>query len=186
MDLTILILSATHTEGPRELPLDVLASDAPQKMNGALASAQSHYLSGRYRDCFAECLAAIECALMDVSDEHGWPARSTENVRWLTDRCVSERWIPAFAKPPLLFLQTYLEEGAFSNDGRGTLGGAQDELAARYALHLSAVTLILLADAGRPGITGKPFGIPARLIGTAAPEGRNQQQFPPEPRQDAA
>ena len=111
-------------------------------------SAHEHYRHQRFQEAINECLKALESTLKVICQKRGWPFQDKDTASTLIRTISGHNLVPQY-------LQTHLESGVpairnrESGHGSGTTPRQVDEHLAAYVLHLTASTIVFLAEAER-------------------------------------
>ncbi len=114
--------------------------------NDEFLSAHEHYRHGRYKECLNDCLKSFESTMRTICNRRGWQLQSNATAANLIKACIDNALLPSF-------LNSQLESGIttvrnkLSGHGQGETPVTVPEHLARYALHLTATTILLLAEA---------------------------------------
>ncbi|MHC4406100.1 MAG: DUF7014 domain-containing protein, partial [Planctomycetota bacterium] len=87
-----------------------------------------------------------------VCHHKGWPYKQKDTAKVLITTCLDKGLVPTFSQQQLTSLRTLLESGVptvrnkQSGHGQGMEQHDVPQHLARYALHLTAATVLLLAD----------------------------------------
>ena len=132
--------------------LQLLADPAYEGANEEFLGAHEHYRHRRNAECLVDCLKAFESTMKIICDAKGWPYNQNDTASKLIKVCLDNDLVPTFSDQQLTSLRTLLESGIPTvRNKRGGHGqgvqrvGVPDSLA-RYALHLSAATILLLVE----------------------------------------
>lgn len=135
--------------------LQLLSDPAYKGANEEFLKAHEHYRHGRYGECLNECLKAFESTMKIVCDRKGWTYGETATARKLIEICLDHKLVPIFSQQQLTSLRTLLESGVptarnkQSGHGQGSQLVQVPDILARYALHLTAANVVLLADSAK-------------------------------------
>lgn len=114
--------------------------------NDEFLSAHEHYRHGKYKECLNDCLKAFESTMRVICNRRGWEVPSNATASKLIKACVDNNLLPPY-------LNSQLENGVptvrnkLGGHGQGETPVVVPEHLARYALHLTATTILLLAEA---------------------------------------
>lgn len=132
--------------------LHLLSDEEYEGANEEFLKAHEHYRHGRYAECLVDCNKAFESTMKIICDRKGWPYKQNDTAKTLIKTCLSNGLIPTFSEQQLTSIRTLLESGiSTARNKRGGHGqGVQrievpDSLA-RYVLHLTAATILLLVE----------------------------------------
>lgn len=114
--------------------------------NDEFLNAHEHYRHGKYKECLNDCLKAFESTMRVICNRRGWDVSEKATASALIKACIDNELLPSF-------LNSQLESAIptvrnkLSGHGQGETPVAVPEHLARYALHLTATTILLLAEA---------------------------------------
>ncbi|MEQ8767532.1 MAG: hypothetical protein RL885_26730 [Planctomycetota bacterium] len=135
--------------------LTVLADPAYEGANEEFRKAHEHYRSGRPKEAINECLKSLESVLKSICISKNWTFRETDTARVLIGIVLDNGILPKFMESQLGTFRSLLESGipAVRNKTAGHGQGEESvhvpNYLASYALHLTATTILLLADAAK-------------------------------------
>jgi hypothetical protein len=135
--------------------LQVLVGDEYAGANEEFMKAHEHYRHQRYQECLNECLKAFESTMKIICHEKGWAFQQTDTASKLIKVCLDKGLIPTFSEQQLTSLRTLLESGVptvrnkRAGHGQGTQRNEVPAHLAQYALHITAATILLLAECAR-------------------------------------
>lgn len=141
-----------HVEGVERAItlLHELSFDGP---NREFLAAHEHYRHGRHKEAIVEALKALESTLKTICDMRGWHYPPNATAKPLLELVFNNGLIPAFLESHFSALRSTLESGLPTTRNR-TAGHGQGATPVdvpahlvSYALHLSAVSIVLLAEA---------------------------------------
>jgi hypothetical protein len=121
--------------------------------NDEFLRAHEHYRNARYKECLNECLKAFESVMKAICKKRRWPFSETDTAKRLLETCLANELIPAFWQSHFAGLRATLESGIptvrnrTSGHGQGIQPTSVPPAVASYVLHLTATTLLFLADA---------------------------------------
>lgn len=121
--------------------------------NDEFLRAHEHYRNARYKECLNECLKAFESVMKATCKKRRWPFSETDTAKRLLETCLANELIPAFWQSHFVGLRATLESGIptvrnrTSGHGQGIQPTSVPPAVASYVLHLTATTLLFLADA---------------------------------------
>jgi len=122
-------------------------------VNDEFLRAHEHYRNARYKECLNECLKAFESVMKAICKKRRWPFSETDTAKRLLETCLANELIPAFWQSHFAGLRATLESGVptvrnrTSGHGQGIQPTSVPHAVASYVLHLTATTLLFLADA---------------------------------------
>lgn len=126
------------------------------KFNGAneeFLKAHEHYRHGRYKECMVDALKSFESTLKAICERRGWKIQSTDTAKVLIKTCLDAGLFPQFLESQMGSVRSLLESGVptvrnkMGGHGQGTEPIAVPEYFARYALNLTATSILLVAEA---------------------------------------
>jgi hypothetical protein len=115
-----------------------------------------HYRHGDFEACLNECLKTFESIMKIICDAKKWPydaARAT--AKPLIQTCIDNDLFPTFSESQLTALRTLLESGVptlrnkKAGHGAGSTPHNVPAELARYAINLTASTVLLLVEAAK-------------------------------------
>lgn len=115
--------------------------------------AHEHYRRGRYEESLADCLKSFESTMKAICHNREWPYNQTDTAKRLIEIVLAKGLIPAYLQSEFTGLRTSLESGIptvrnkQSGHGQGVEQREVPRHLAAYLLHLTAATILLLADA---------------------------------------
>ena len=116
--------------------------------------AHEQYRKGDTKDSLSNCLKAFESVMKAICDMRGWQYdkdRSTAQV--LIKICFDNRLIPKYWESHYSSLRSLLESGVptgrnkLGSHGQGTAPTSVPDYLAAYMLHMTAATIVFLAEA---------------------------------------
>jgi len=132
--------------------LRMLADKRYRGANEEFLKAHEHYRHERYHECLNECLKAFESTMKIICHEKRWPYKQTDTAKVLIKTCLDNALVPTFSQQQLTSLRTLLESGIptvlnkESGHGQGVQQSDVPGHLARYALHLTAATILLFVE----------------------------------------
>jgi hypothetical protein len=133
--------------------LAVLRGEAFRGANEEFLLAHEHYRHGRHKECLVDCLKAFESTMKSICKLREWPAQPTDTAKTLIATCFANGLFPAYLDSQLASLRSLLESGVPTvrnkngGHGQGPDRVAVPEYLARYALNLTATSILFLAEA---------------------------------------
>ena len=121
--------------------------------NDEFLNAHEHYRHGKYKECLNDCLKAFESTMRTICNRRGWKVPSNATASKLVAACADNGLLQSFLDSQMVSVKTLLESGVptvrnkLGGHGQGETLVAVPEHLARYALHLTATTILLLAEA---------------------------------------
>ena len=141
-----------HSEAVKPV-LNLLKTKSYHSVNEEFLSAHEHYRHGRYEESTTECLKAIESLLKTICTKRGWAYDQKDTAKKLIAVVLNNGLIPPFMQNQLNVMQTLLESGVptvrnkLAGHGQGPTSRVMPDYIASYVLHLTATTILLLANA---------------------------------------
>ncbi|GAA6169409.1 STM4504/CBY_0614 family protein [Sessilibacter corallicola] len=141
-----------HSEAVKPV-LSLLKAKAYHAVNEEFLSAHEHYRHGKYEESTIDCLKALESLLKIICTNRGWAYDTKDTAKKLIGIVLSNGLIPSFMQNQLNVMQTLLESGVptvrnkLAGHGQGPTSRTMPDYVASYTLHLTASTLLLLANA---------------------------------------
>jgi hypothetical protein len=121
--------------------------------NNEFLLAHEHYRHKRYKECLNACLSSFESTMKAICANRKWAYSSKDTARALIETCLKNNLIPVFWQSHLSGLRSTLEGGVptarnrTSGHGQGAAPTEIPESLASYVLHLTATTILFLAEA---------------------------------------
>lgn len=141
-----------HSEAVKPA-LTVLRGSAFEGANEEFLVAHEHYRHGRYKECLVDALKAFESTMKAICKLRGWTTQPNNTAKALISICLSNGLLPTYLDSQFTSLRSLLESGipAVRNKngghGQGTDPMTVPEYLARYALNLTATTILFLVEA---------------------------------------
>ncbi|MBD2232849.1 STM4504/CBY_0614 family protein [Phormidium tenue] len=141
-----------HSEAVKPT-LAILRESGFQGANEEFLLAHEHYRHGRNKECLVECLKAFESTMKAICELRGWPTQSNDTAKSLLNICFANGLLPTYLNSQFTSLRSLLESGVPTvrnkngGHGQGTIPIAVPEYMARYALNLTATSILFLVDA---------------------------------------
>ena len=116
-------------------------------------SAHRHYRRRETKEALNECLKALESVMKSVCDKRGWRYPSGAPAKILIDVCFKNGLISPFWQSHYSSLRGLLESSVptvrnkLSGHGQGVKPVTVPTHIAAYALHMTASTIVFLAEA---------------------------------------
>lgn len=132
--------------------LQLLTNPTYEGANDEFLKAHEHFRHGRNGECLNECLKAFESTMKIICDRKGWKYNQTDTAKTLIKICLDNKLIATFSEQQLTSLRTLLESGIptarnkQSGHGKGVQKIEVSDALARFVLHLSAATIVLLVE----------------------------------------
>lgn len=133
--------------------LTVLRGKEFQGANEEFLLAHEHYRHGRFKECLVFSLKAFESTIKAICKIRGWTFQAGDTAKSLIAICLKEGLIPQYSETQFATLRGLLESGVPTmrnkNGGHGQGADIVDVPAylARYALNLTATTILFLTEA---------------------------------------
>lgn len=141
-----------HSEAVKPV-LSLLNTNKYSAVNEEFLTAHEHYRHSRYEESATECLKSLESLLKTICTNRNWSYESKDTVKRLINIVLNEGLVPSFMQTQLNMVQALLESGIptirnkLAGHGQGPNTRDMPEYVASYALHLTATTLLFLANA---------------------------------------
>lgn len=135
--------------------LRVLSGKEYQGPNDEFLSAHEHYRHGHYKESVNDCLKALESTLKVICKKRSWPYKETDTAKTLIDVVLSNGLVPSFLQSQLGSLRSLLESGIptvrnkMAGHGQGSEPKEVPQHIASYVLHMTATTILFLAESER-------------------------------------
>ena len=149
----IIVQTNTVLHAEAVLPaLSLLNSRHYAGANEEFLKAHEHYRHERYPECLNECLKAFESTMKIICHQKGWQYNQSDTAKVLIKTCLDMSLVPTFSQQQLTSLRTLLESGVptvrnkQSGHGQGVQQRDVPGHLARYALHLTAATILLFIE----------------------------------------
>lgn len=133
--------------------LAVLHDESFKGANEEFLKAHEHYRHGRYKECLVDALKAFESTMKTICDLRGWPTQPTDTARNLIAICLSNGLFPTHLNSQFSSIRSLLESGIptvrnkSGGHGQGSSPVAVPEYLARYALNLTATSILFMVEA---------------------------------------
>ncbi len=141
-----------HSEAVKPA-LAVLRQAGFEGANEEFLHAHEHYRHGRYKECIVDALKAFESTMKAICKLRGWPNQPGDTAKTLIATCLGNGLLPQYFETQFSSLRSLLESGvpAVRNKNGGHGQGAEPvvvpEYLARYALNLTATTVLFFVEA---------------------------------------
>lgn len=141
-----------HSEAVKPA-LTVLRGAGFRGANEEFLLAHEHYRHGRHKECLVDSLKAFESTMKAICKLRGWATQSGDTAKALIATCLSNGLLPPYLESQFSSLRSLLESGVptVRNKNGGHGQGADPvvvpEYLARYALNLTATTVLFLVEA---------------------------------------
>ena len=133
--------------------LHVLCDRMYKGANDEYLNAHRHYRHGRYKESLTDCLKAFESVMKAICQKRQWQHDPRATAKGLLEVCFANDLIPQALQSHFGSLRAGLESGIptvrnrLGAHGQGTEIVEVPEYLARYLIHLTATSILLLADA---------------------------------------
>lgn len=141
-----------HSEAVKPT-LMVLRGDEFKGANEEFLMAHDHYRHGRYKDCLVHASKAFESTMKVICTIRGWTIQPNDTAAKLIRVCIDKGLFPPYLDSQMGSLQSLLSSGVptirnkLGGHGQGTDLIFVEEYFARYALNLTATSILFLVDA---------------------------------------
>lgn len=135
--------------------LSLLHEDGFDGANEEFLSAHAHYRHGRYKECLVDALKAFESTMKAICALRGWETRPEDSARNLIAVCMSNGLFPEYLNSQFSSVRSLLESGVPTvrnkngGHGQGIEPVPVPEYLARYALNLTATSILFMVEANR-------------------------------------
>lgn len=143
--------SLLHTEAVQPT-LSLLNAPHYANANEEFLKGHEHYRHERYQECLTECLKAFESTMKIICHRKGWSYKQTDTAKVLIKTCLDNGLVPKFSQQQLTSIRTLLESGIptirnkLSGHGQGVQQHDVPAHLAKYTLHMTAATILLLVE----------------------------------------
>lgn len=133
--------------------LTVLRGEGFKGANDEFLLAHEHYRHGRHKECLVDSLKAFESTMKAICKLRGWATQPGDSAKALIATCLSKGLLPSYFESQFASLRSLLESGIPTvRNKNGGHGQGPDvvvvpEYLARYALNLTASTVLFLSEA---------------------------------------
>lgn len=141
-----------HSEAVKPA-LTVLRGAGFKGANEEFLLAHEHYRHGRHKECLVDSLKAFESTMKGICKLRGWANQPGDTAKVLIATCLNNGLLPPYLESQFSSLRSLLESGVptIRNKNGGHGQGADPvvvpEYLARYALNLTATTVLFLVEA---------------------------------------
>ena len=117
-------------------------------------NAHKHYRKGRTKEALNECLKSLESVMKSICNRRGWSYDERDGANKLIGICFDNGIIPSFWQSQLTALKSLLESSVptarnkLSAHGSSAAPQPVPPHIASYVLHMTAATIVFLAEAG--------------------------------------
>ncbi|MBF0097352.1 MAG: hypothetical protein HQM04_10085 [Magnetococcales bacterium] len=121
--------------------------------NEEFLKAHEHYRHKRYKESLVDALKAFESTMKTICALRGWPTDSKDTASKLIKICMDNGLLPEYLETQFSSIRALLESGVPTvrnrngGHGQGTALVAVPEYLARYALNLTATSILLMVEA---------------------------------------
>ncbi len=133
--------------------LGVLRDKNFKGANEEFLKSHEHYRHGRYQECLVDALKAFESTMKTICNLRGWTTQSNDTAKNLIAICIKNGLFPAYFDSQFSSIRSLLESGIPTvrnkngGHGQGTSPLVVPEYLARYALNLTATTILMMVEA---------------------------------------
>jgi hypothetical protein len=141
-----------HTKSVKPALL-LLRGDDYKGANDEFLSAHEHYRHSRYKECLVDLNKAFESTMKTICKKRGWTTTPKDNSSKLINICFQNSLLSSYLESEITALRTLLESGIPTirnkngGHGQGTDIVTVPAYIARYALNLTASTILFLIEA---------------------------------------
>jgi hypothetical protein len=135
--------------------LAVLSDKRYKGANEEFLKAHEHYRHGDHKACLNECLKAFESTMKIICEAKHWTPGPNSTAHPLIRTCVENGLLASFTETQMISVRTSLESGVPPMRNKRAAHGQGSEPyevppeLARYALNLTATTILLLTDCAK-------------------------------------
>ncbi|HTE39788.1 MAG TPA: hypothetical protein VK629_03110 [Steroidobacteraceae bacterium] len=133
--------------------LSLLRGNEFKGANDEFLLAHDHYRHGRYKETLVNSLKAFESAMKSICKIQGWAIQPGDTAKALINTCLKQGLLPPYMESQMSSLRSLLESGVptvrnkEAGHGQGPDLTVVPEYLARYALNLSATTILFIGEA---------------------------------------
>lgn len=133
--------------------LTVLRGSGFKGANEEFLLAHEHYRHGRHKESLVDSLKALESTMKAICKIRGWTVQPGDTAKALIAICLSKGLLPSYFESQFSSLRSLLESGVPTvRNKNGGHGQGPDPVVvpaylARYALNLTATTVLFLVEA---------------------------------------
>lgn len=115
--------------------------------------AHEHYRHGNTKEALNECLKAFESVMKSICDKRDWSYSANATAKNLVQACFDNGLVPPFWQQNLTSLRSLLESSVptgrnkLGGHGQGTSTTEVPNYLVAYMLHMTASTIVFLAEA---------------------------------------
>ncbi len=135
--------------------LKLLADNAFKGANQEFLEAHEHYRHSRNKECLVSSLKSLESTVRVICTQRAWKVEENSNASKLIATIFANGLLPTHLESQFSALRSLLESGIPTirnkNGGHGQGSDVKEvpEFIARYALNLTASSIVFLVDASR-------------------------------------
>jgi len=132
--------------------LSALSAPDFQGASEEFLRALEHHRKGLFPESLNECLKCFESTLKIIAHKHSWPYKQTDTASRLIQLCIDRGLVSSASQQQLSSIRTLLESGIptlrnkRSGHGQGIAKNDVPEHIAKYALNMTASTVIFLVE----------------------------------------
>lgn len=118
-------------------------------------SAHEHYRAGKGEEAITDSLKALESTMKSICAKQKWTYKETDTAKALLEVCFREGLIPSYLQSEFTSLRSVLESGVSTvrnkqgGHGSGPVPRTVPQHLVSYVLHLTAASILFLAEADR-------------------------------------
>ncbi|MGI8425301.1 MAG: STM4504/CBY_0614 family protein [Actinomycetota bacterium] len=133
--------------------LMVLRGEGFKGANEEFLLAHEHYRHGRHKECLVDALKAFESSMKAICKIRRWPSQPNDTAKTLISTCLAQGLLPPYLESQMGSLRSLLESGVptvrnkLGGHGQGPDPTTVPEYVARYALNLTATSILFLVEA---------------------------------------
>jgi hypothetical protein len=133
--------------------LMVLRGEGFKGANEEFLLAHGHYRHGRHKECLVDALKAFESTMKAICKIRRWPIQPNDTAKALISTCLDQGLFPPYLESQMGSLRSLLESGIptvrnkLGGHGQGPDPTVVPEYLARYALNLTATSILFLVEA---------------------------------------
>jgi AbiJ N-terminal domain 4 len=141
-----------HSEAMKPA-LTILRGAGFKGANEEFLLAHEHYRHGRHKECLVDSLKAFESTMKGICTLRGWANQTGDTAKSLIATCLNNGLLPPYLESQFSSLRSLLESGIPTvrnkngGHGQGVDPVVVPEYLARYALNLTATTVLFLVEA---------------------------------------
>lgn len=141
-----------HSEAVKPT-LTVLRGSGFKGANEEFLLAHEHYRHGRHKECLVDCLKSFESTMKAICKLRSWSIQPSDTAKSLIATCFNNNLLPAYLESQFSSLRSLLESGVPTvrnkngGHGQGVEPISVPEYMARYALNMTATSILFLVEA---------------------------------------